>query len=619
MRIGFFMVLNRLLKPLRRGAAIVAVIAAWGASSVADAGDHARPATDSATLESIMSRVLDADDVARYRTIFSLQTRGDWRKADRQIRKLKDRLLMGHVLAQRYLHPTRYRSRYRELAKWLRHYADHPDARRLYRLAIRRNPGKARRPRSPQFGQAPDYAEYPWQREVSYVSSKRRGPRARRAARRIINKARIYSRAGRLTLARNLLKRKHTKRILDRNEIAIARAYIGMGYFYHGLAQQAYAFGAPAARRIGKYMPLANWTAGLSAYRLGKFSEAADHFEAMAELGRGSGWTLGAAAFWAARTNMLAKRPERVSRWLQVAAQHPTTFYGLLASRLLGVRKAFDWSVPGLSPAHIDKIVDHRAGKRGLALLQVGQSERAELEFRSLTANDDRVLGRALLALAEAIRLPSLALKTASMLTEENGAPHYGALYPIPRWHPKEGFVIDRALIFAFMRQESRFNTRAKSSAGARGLMQLMPATAGFMARKRFRGHRRNQLYDPQLNISLGQRYLRYLIGHDLIKGDMLLVTIAYNGGPGNLAKWRRRAKKRQFLDPLLFIESIPSLETRIFVERVLSNFWIYRYRLGQEAPSLDALAAGEPAAYTSLDQKPKSLARNEEDGDVRN
>ena len=78
------------------------------------------------------------------------------------------------------------------------------------------------------------------------------------------------------------------------------------------------------------------------------------------------------------------------------------------------------------------------------------------------------------------------------------------ALYPLPNWEPREGYRVDRALIFAFIRQESAFNVRAKSYVGARGLMQLMPATAGFIARKRFRGSKRNQLYDPALNISLG-------------------------------------------------------------------------------------------------------------------
>ena len=176
------------------------------------------------------------------------------------------------------------------------------------------------------------------------------------------------------------------------------------------------------------------------------------------------------------------------------------------------------------------------------------------------------------------------------------------ALYPLPNWEPREGYRVDRALIFAFIRQESAFNVRAKSYAGARGLMQLMPATAGFIARKRFRGSKRNQLYDPALNISLGQKYIEHLLENDHIDGDLLMVAAAYNGGPGNLRKWQNRARKGAYTDALMFIESIPARETRIFIERVLSNLWMYRERLGEPAPSLDALAAGKRPTYIAVD-----------------
>ena len=109
------------------------------------------------------------------------------------------------------------------------------------------------------------------------------------------------------------------------------------------------------------------------------------------------------------------------------------------------------------------------------------------------------------------------------------------------------------------------------------------------------------------------QKYLRYLIAHDAVQGDMFLVAIAYNGGPGNLAKWQRKVSKVS-VDPLMFIESIPARETRQFVERVLANLWVYRERLNQPAPSLDAIAAGERPIYKSVDDMLLSQA-----GDARN
>jgi soluble lytic murein transglycosylase-like protein len=391
--------------------------------------------------------------------------------------------------------------------------------------------------------------------------------------------------------------------------MAIARAYLARGYYFHGSAVKSYQYGGPAARIAGKYMPSAHWVAGLAAYRLGEHAQAAGHFEAMAESGGGSGWTLAAAGFWAARANMVAGKLDRVTSWLEVAAAHPRTFYGLLAARILGLEKSFDWKVPDLNQDHVDTIIDHRSGKRGLALIQIGQSRLAERELRSLTALENPKMAHALLALANTLQLPSLSLKTASMFTQEDGAALQGALYPLPKWKPSKGFTLDRAVVYAFMRQESRFKIKARSRAGARGLMQLMPATAGFIAGRRFRGRDRNQLYDPALNIALGQKYIEHLIDNNMIKGNMLLVAAAYNGGPGNLSRWRKRAARNSFMDPLLFIESIPSRETRIFIERVLSNLWIYRRRLGQDAPSLDALAAGETPFYKALDRK--SVARN--------
>lgn len=93
--------------------------------------------------------VLSAADVARYQRIFVVQRKADWKTADRLIAELDDRRLMGYVLAQRYLHPTGYRSRFEELRDWLTRYADHPDAQRLYKLALKRKPAKATAPRQP--------------------------------------------------------------------------------------------------------------------------------------------------------------------------------------------------------------------------------------------------------------------------------------------------------------------------------------------------------------------------------------------------------------------------------------------------------------------------------------
>ena len=88
----------------------------------------------------LLPQPLTAADVALYQRIFDVQQAGKWRSADQLIKKLESELLLGDVMAQRYLHPTKYRSKFKELQAWLRQYADHPDATRIYRLAVRRRP-----------------------------------------------------------------------------------------------------------------------------------------------------------------------------------------------------------------------------------------------------------------------------------------------------------------------------------------------------------------------------------------------------------------------------------------------------------------------------------------------
>jgi len=96
-----------------------------------------------------------------------------------------------------------------------------------------------------------------------------------------------------------------------------------------------------------------------------------------------------------------------------------------------------------------------------------------------------------------------------------------------------------------------------------------------------------------------------------MVRNDLIRVIAAYNSGPGNINYWAKKKIKNK-KDPLLFIESIPNLETRLFVRRVFANLWIYRARLNQRAPSLEALAAGKFPRYKPIDGKRKRRAAAE-------
>ena len=126
--------------------------------------------------------------------------------------------------------------------------------------------------------------------------------------------------------------------------------------------------------------------------------------------------------------------------------------------------------------------------------------------------------------------------------------------------------------------------------------MQLMPATASFIARDRGFRRKRHQLFDPEVNLRLGQDYIQHLLAEPLVESSLVRLLAAYNGGPGNLRKWLNKVDHQD--DPFLLVESIPARETRYYVKHVISNLGMYRQRFGQEAPALSGLAAGNGGVF---------------------
>lgn len=553
--------------------------------------------------------VLSNEDTRRYQRIFAFQNKADWAKADQEIAKLDDRVLMGHVLAQRYLHPTAYRSKYVELKDWLDEYSDLHDAGQIYKLALTRRPANYKYPTKPQTGNA--YYEAPRQ---TNAQAKPPGKNLSREQRSKVAQYKIN--------IRSHLRRGHTlevKRLLDNGEVQKlfsaydmdwARERLARGYFMAGRDDLAVEWSVKATRS-GKYLPNAHWTAALAYWRLGEFEEAAGHFEKAAQFDA-SPWTHSASAFWAARAHLIARHPERVMGLLEDAAEHPRTFYGMLATKLLGRELDFNWELPAMDGADVRQLMENNGGRRALALLQVGEDALAEKELRQVAKLGSKDQAAGLLAIAAQAGMAELTIRLNAKLYP-NGGGYDGADYPLPAWEPDGGFKVDRALIYALVRQESRFNPNAKSVAGARGLMQLMPGTASFVAQDRsLYRDKRAELFNPEFNLELGQRYIAMLLGDDKIDGDLFLMAAAWNGGPGNLSKWRRNVDDMG--DPLFFIESLPSYETRAFIEHVLTNFWIYRNRLGQPSPSLDAVASGVWPSYREFGQDSKRVVFNVED-----
>jgi len=527
-----------------------------------------------------LPRLLAAADQQRYRRIFVLQEEARWDEADRLIGQLTDRRLLGHVLFQRLMHPTGYRSSYRELQGWLARYADHPGAERVHQLALRRKPADASGPQAPARGGSfsLDFGAID-----SFVSA--RGGNATQVD--------YGTRLG----------------AGDPPPFTVGRGTAG-SWALPGDGERSRRIATRAAELTGRAAPLTHWNSGLAAWRGGDIPEAAAHFQAVVADERASAWDRSAGAYWAARAALRLGQPQEMSQWLRIALQYPRSFYGLLAHQALGVEPRFEFQAVSYEPDTLDRLLARPAVARAVALLQVGRDDLAAAELQNLDGAFDHAEAEALLLLIDRAGLPSMALRLASRLESLVGDDALlgtldVGLFPLPPWEPESGFRIDRALIYALMRQESAFDPNARSHMGASGLMQIMPRTASYVAGdSSLRGANRHRLLDPAFNLELAQQYLLYLLDDSAVSGDLVRLAAAYNGGPGNLRRWEQSLEQSgmDVGDPLLFLESLPSRETRVFIRRVLTNLWIYRQRLGQPTPSLEALAAGEWPRYRAFD-----------------
>lgn len=537
---------------------------------------------------------LGATDAAALRNVFALHAAKDWASAEQASAQLTDRRLEGHVLADRWLNPAAPKPDQEQLQDWLARFADHPDAPAIHALLRRTAPRGANLPAAPaperlseDAGAAPEEREAP---EQGFV----RNPALDRALRDLV-------RDGNLDAA---LRQMEATRGMTLPYAAALRADFSQILFRRGEDDRAFEVASQATRSRAEPSGRAAFIAGLAAWGLGHFDVALPYFEVAARAPGASPANRAAAAYWASRAAIRARHPGMHVPWLLQAAQEPRTFYGLMARRALGLTPGFAWHAEAGGGDGMAALIETAGGWRALALLQIGQIARAEAELRALwpIARGNLPLLRAMLVLASQGGLTHLSAQLAELAQIADGRPRDLARFPLPRLTPAQGFRVEPALVYALARQESNFDPAAVSPAGARGLMQVMPSTAAYLANDpSFVGNGAERLHNPGLSLELGQRYLHYLARSEAVGGDLIRMLAAYNAGPGNLAKWLPAARHRD--DALLFIEAIPFDETRAHVQRVLAYSWIYASRLGLPAPSLDQLVQGEFPRFMSADE----------------
>jgi soluble lytic murein transglycosylase len=343
-------------------------------------------------------------------------------------------------------------------------------------------------------------------------------------------------------------------------------------------ARRVAELGLPGA--TGEWATHTNWIAGLASWRMNDCNASVRHFRAVAS-GQGESELRAAGAYWAARSEMACRRPQNVAPLLKAAARSPESFYGLIARETLGM----DTRLPPLSAQTSPQVEALPNVQRALRLADIGEYRLAEEHLRHQARIGRPSDHGALIAITRRVSFAGAQYWLAH--NGPSGASVQAAgRYPLPQWTPTGGWRIDPALAFAHARQESDFRPAAVSPAGAVGLMQVRPGTAGDFARGR--GTSVGDLTNPSVNLEYGQSFIELMRRSPYTQGQLLKIMAAYNAGPVPVSRWNYINDRG---DPLLWIESLSYWETRYYVPTVLRNFWVYQGLQGATQSSLKAMA----------------------------
>jgi soluble lytic murein transglycosylase len=528
-----------------------AILAPTLALALAAIGGIAHAADDDRRAPSALS----AADRLSYTTAFDALRRGDLEAARASARAAQDHVLLGQVEFERLFHPD-YTATYEELAAWLEEYSDLPCADRVYNLAMRRRPDGAPEPRS-----ASRFSNRSWA---------------------------AASAAGQNTEGDPM---KAARVALNRDDLAGA-VVIG--------------------QEIGDW-----WSVALAQYRLGEFGSAVTAFEKVLDDPTEDSWVRAGAAFWAARSAARSSQQDRVQPLLRRAAVWPATFYGQIALRQLGEEPNIENMGPrpyggatlqaasytpdeplGVDRDELEEFVrSEPRARRTVAFFEIGRRTDARDELRTGMRSAVTDQGRRLWAALGRALGPRITGSDADVRRVDANN------YAQPVIEPVGGFTIERSLVYAIARKETSFNARARSGAGAYGLMQVMPGTAAEMTGDRGFVSSPDRLFDPAVNARLGQAYVNRVLALPEINGDLLRVAASYNAGPGPMMAAVR--KLGPDADPLLLIETIDVPQARDYVEKVVAAYWIYQRMNGRPLNTLDAVASGATLVPLSLDYVP--------------
>jgi len=323
--------------------------------------------------------------------------------------------------------------------------------------------------------------------------------------------------------------------------------------------------------------------AGWYALRFLKDSNAAlRHFNALAGVSQ-KPISRARANYWIARAHEAAGRTEDARKSYSRAAADEFTYYGQLSRIKLGLTNVGLPPVPKPTEADRASFASNELARVLVLLLQTGRASDANLLYLELAKTLPSGGQVTMLAgFAESQGDHRLALQVGKLAADRSiGAERLAfPLEAIPE-SARHQTQVETAMVYGIARQESAFDPRAKSSAGALGLLQLMPGTAAHTAKAIGAKFSQDRLTsDPAYNATLGAAHLRELL--DEFGGSYILTFAAYNAGKNRVREWVQRFgdPRNPAVDPIDWVESIPYGETRNYVQRVMENIQVYRERL---------------------------------------
>lgn len=524
-----------------------------------------------------------------YRAIFKAMGGNQWDTAKNLIADAPDSLLKSIAQAEYLLAANSPRAELGQLLTLVNEAPHIPQAAQLGRLAKKR--GAQLLPNLPQ------------RRNLSYVPglSIRKKPssvKSDNAANAIRGRILGFIKNDSPQSAEALLF--ETNDILSSDARTELQQRVAWSYYIENDDRSAQRMAQEAQKGSGPWVVHADWVAGLSSWRLKDCQTASAAFDNVGR--RAANSDLQAAGlYWGARSDIVCGQPQKAQGKLQTAAKRSDSFYGLLSAQTLGMDVANLKSSAGFAKDDWKALKQHENVKAAIALVEIGEEALADEVLRHQATIGNSNDHAALLKLARELNLPRTQLWLAHH-APRGFKPDAQARFPAPKWKPDGGWRVDPALVYAHTLQESAFRSKAVSPANAIGLMQVRPGTAGDIARANGRRFEKSQLFQPSTNLEYGQSYLEYLSDSSITGGKLPKVAAAYNAGPGSVQRWNNEIKDND--DPLLYMESIPYVETRGYVSIILRNYWMYEKQAGIKSASLRTLSQN---LWPSFPKKPSS------------